>query len=115
MWCGGGHLHKEWPEKDNTASVPTCCNCKLVDGQESHPSDYRGCRHAEEDKRKRKSQREPKTTRGRAFSSSHTNPGLSFAALLSSNTRQQQQQPQPPSVAQVCPTTVGGMTAPRRP
>jgi hypothetical protein len=27
LWCGGGHLHKECPEKDNSASTPTCCNC----------------------------------------------------------------------------------------
>jgi hypothetical protein len=31
MWCGGGHLHKECPEKGNAASIPTCCNCKLVE------------------------------------------------------------------------------------
>jgi hypothetical protein len=34
-------------------------------------------------------------------SASHPTPGLSFAAMLRSNT-QQQQQPQPPSVAQAC-------------
>jgi hypothetical protein len=50
---------------------------------------------------KRKLQRVPKTTTGRVFSSSHTTLGLSFAAVLHSNT-QQQQQPQPPSVAQAC-------------
>jgi hypothetical protein len=62
-------------------------------------SDYRGCRDAKEETRKRKSQRAPKTTTGRVFSSSHTTPGLSFAAVLRRNA---QQQPQPLSVAQAC-------------
>jgi hypothetical protein len=44
MWRGVGHLHKECPEQGNTASIQTCCNCKLVDGEEPHPSNYRGCR-----------------------------------------------------------------------
>jgi hypothetical protein len=78
MWYGGGHLNKECLEKGNTASILTCCNCKLVDGEEPHPSNCRGCRHAKEEVRKRKSQRAPKTTTGRVFSSSHTTPGLSF-------------------------------------
>ncbi|XP_023703106.1 uncharacterized protein LOC111862158, partial [Cryptotermes secundus] len=29
MWCGGGHLHRECPEKQNAASTPACCNCEL--------------------------------------------------------------------------------------
>jgi hypothetical protein len=37
MWCGGGHLHKECPERGNTTSIPTCCNCKLVDGENLIP------------------------------------------------------------------------------
>jgi hypothetical protein len=37
MWCGGGHLHKEWLEKGNAASLSTCCNWKLVDKDDSHP------------------------------------------------------------------------------
>jgi hypothetical protein len=60
---------------------------------------------------RRKSQRAPKTITGRVFSSSHTTPGLSIAAVQRSNT-QQSQEPQPPSVAQACPATVGGMSAP---
>jgi hypothetical protein len=31
-WRGGGHLHKECPEKENTSSTPVCCNCQLVEG-----------------------------------------------------------------------------------
>jgi hypothetical protein len=61
--------------------------------------------------RKRKSQKAPKTTSGRVFSSNHTTPGVSFAAALRSNT-QQEQQPHPSPVAQACPVTVGEMSAP---
>jgi hypothetical protein len=85
VWCGGCHLHKECPERGNTASIPTCCNCKLVDGEEADPSNYRGCRHAKEEIRKIKSQRAPKTTMGRMFSSNHSTPRLSFAVVLCSN------------------------------
>jgi hypothetical protein len=56
MWCGGGHLHKECPGKGNTALIPTCNNSKLVDDVETHPSNYRSCRHAKEQMRKRKLQ-----------------------------------------------------------
>jgi hypothetical protein len=87
MWCGGGHLHKECPEKGNTASIQICCNCKLGDGEEPQPPNYRGCRHAKEKMRKRKSQRVAITTTGRMFSSSHTTPGLTFAMVLRSNTQ----------------------------
>jgi hypothetical protein len=40
LWCGGGHLHKDCPEKRNIESKPMCCNCKLGDGEELHPSNY---------------------------------------------------------------------------
>jgi hypothetical protein len=49
MWRDGGHLHKDFPEKANDKSTPTCCNCKLVDGKKHHPSNYRGCSHAREE------------------------------------------------------------------
>jgi hypothetical protein len=90
MWCGGGHLHKDCPEKGNVASKPACCNCKLGEGEEPHPSNYRGCSHAKEELRKRKPQRTPKPTTGRVFSSNYINPGMSFAAALRNNTQQQQ-------------------------
>jgi hypothetical protein len=103
MWCGVGHLHKECPEKGSAASIQTCCNCSLVDGEEPHPSSYQGCSNAREEMWKRKSQREPMTAMGKVFSSSHTTPGLSYMVMLHSNTQQQQQpQPQPPWVAQAC-------------
>jgi hypothetical protein len=111
MWCGGGHLHKECPEKGNTASIPTCCNCKLVDGEETHSSNYRGCRHAKEEMRKGKLQRAPKSITGRVFPSSRTTPRLTYMAVLRSNT-QKQQQPQPSSVAQASPAKVGEISPP---
>jgi hypothetical protein len=87
--------------------IPTCCNCKLVDGEEPHPSNYRGCRHAKEEARKRKSQTAPNTTTERMFSFSHTTPGLLSVAVLRNNT-QEPQQPQPPSAAQACPDPLSG-------
>jgi hypothetical protein len=42
MWCGGGHLHKGCPEKENAASIPACCNCRLAEGEKLHPANYRG-------------------------------------------------------------------------
>jgi hypothetical protein len=35
LWCGGGHRHRECPEKENNQSIPSCCNCKLKMG--THP------------------------------------------------------------------------------
>jgi hypothetical protein len=85
MWCGSGHLHKECPEKTNNASTPACCNLKLVDGEKTHPSKYRGCSHAKEEIRRRKAKRTPKNKTGRvfsSFSSNYTTPGLSFETAL---------------------------------
>ncbi|XP_033608728.1 uncharacterized protein LOC111867859 isoform X1 [Cryptotermes secundus] len=90
MWCGGGHLHKECPEKQNAASTPACCNCELKEGEKPHPANYRGCRHAREELQRRKSQRAPKTTTGRVFSSNIVSPGVSFAAALRGSTSQEQ-------------------------
>jgi hypothetical protein len=92
MWCGGGHLHKDCPERENTSSTPSCCNCKLADGEKLHPSNYRDCSLAKEEIRRRKSQREPKNTTGRGFSSKYASPDLSFAAALRTNKEQQQSQ-----------------------
>jgi hypothetical protein len=61
MWYGGGHLHKECPEKANTASTPPCCNCKLTEGEKPHPSNYRGYSHGKEEIRRRRSQIQKKT------------------------------------------------------
>jgi PAX-interacting protein 1 len=72
MWCGGDHLHKDGPEKTNNESTPTCCNCKLVDGEKTHPSNYRGCRHAEKEIRRRRTHRTPKMTTGKKFTSNYS-------------------------------------------
>jgi hypothetical protein len=82
----------------------------LVDGEEPHLSNYRGCRHPKEEMRKRNSHRAPKSTPRRMLSSNYTTPALSSAAALRSNT--QERLPQPPSFAQACTPTVGEMSAP---
>jgi hypothetical protein len=60
-------------------------NCKLVDVTERQPSNYRDCRHAKQEKRKKTLQTAHETTTGRVFTSRHTTPGLSFAAVLRTN------------------------------
>jgi hypothetical protein len=52
----------------------------LAEGEEPHPTNYRGCKHAKENKKK--SQKAPKTTKGKVFPSALINPGVSFAAAL---------------------------------
>jgi hypothetical protein len=49
LWCGGGQRHRECPEKLNNQSIPSCCNCKLKDGDSSHKANYRGCSHTKEE------------------------------------------------------------------
>jgi hypothetical protein len=90
MRCGGGHLHNECPEKGNSNSTPSCCNCKLAEGEKPHPCNYRGCSHAKEEIQRRRAQREPKTTTGRVFSPTYSTRGLSFAAALRSNVEKPQ-------------------------
>jgi hypothetical protein len=87
LWCGGGHLHKECPYKGNKFSTPTCCTCQWAEGEELHPANYRGCRHAKEEMQKKKSQRTPRTTTGRVLSSNLTTPGVSFEAALQEQPR----------------------------
>jgi hypothetical protein len=40
------------PEKENTSSTPTCCNCQLAEGETSRPSNYRSRRHSKEEMQK---------------------------------------------------------------
>jgi hypothetical protein len=94
LWCWGGHLHKECPERENTASTPACCNCQLAEGEKPHTANYRGCRRAREELQRRKTQRAPKTTTERVFSSNLTTPGVSFAAALRGSTTQKHPQAQ---------------------
>jgi hypothetical protein len=91
MWCGGGILHKDCPEKENEASTPTCCNYKLIDGEKHHPSNYRGCSLDREEIRKRKTHRTPKVTTGKVFTTNYVTSGLSFAAALRRNAGHQRQ------------------------
>jgi hypothetical protein len=81
MWYGGGHLHKDCPEKGGASLQPVCCNCELAEGESAHPANYRGCSHAREVLRVKKSRSAPKTA-ARVFSSNFTTPALSFAAAL---------------------------------
>jgi hypothetical protein len=97
LWCGGGHLHKKCPEKENASSTPACCNCKLAEGEKPHPANYRGCSHAKEELQRKRPQKSPKPTTGRAFTSTLAAPGVSFAAAL----RGGRQQPQAPATAVV--------------
>jgi hypothetical protein len=92
MWCGGGHLHKDCPEKGNASSTPACCNCHLAEGEKPHPANDRGCKHTKEEMRKKKPQGTPKTTTGRRFSSNPVKPHLSFAAALRGQAPSQPQQ-----------------------
>jgi hypothetical protein len=80
--CGGGHLHKECPKKKNATSSLACCNCQLVEGEKPHRTNYRGCRLTEEELQKKETQKTPKTTTGRVFSSNLTTPGLLLAAVF---------------------------------
>jgi hypothetical protein len=52
MWCGGGHLHKDCPEKGSESSTPVCCNCQLAEGEKPHPANYRGYKLAKEMRKK---------------------------------------------------------------
>jgi hypothetical protein len=53
-------LNKEFPEKGNENSTPNCCNCKLKEGEQPHPSAYRGCRYAKLELQGRKNPKGPK-------------------------------------------------------
>jgi hypothetical protein len=91
LWFGGGHLHKECPEKGKEDSTTACCSCKLADGEKPHPSNYRGCSHAKEEMRQRRGPRASEQNTGRAFSSKYIEPGMSFAAALKSKANEAQQ------------------------
>jgi hypothetical protein len=75
-----------------------------VEGEKAHPAKYRGCRHAKEELQRRKTQRTPKTTTGRVFTSNIITPGVCFAAALRGS-GVQQQQPQKSQVPVAPPHT----------
>jgi hypothetical protein len=91
LWCGGGPLHKECPQKEKADSTPACCNCKLTEGEKAHPANYRGCSHAKEEMQKTKVQRTQKPPTGMVFSATRTTTGVSFAAALRGKSEDQQQ------------------------
>jgi hypothetical protein len=93
VWCGGGHLHKERPEKANEESTPRC-NCTLVEGEKTHPASYRVCSHAEGEQQRRNAQRVPKGFSGRRLFAKFTSAEQSYAAAFLQ--KAQQQQPQAP-------------------
>jgi hypothetical protein len=54
----------------------------MVEGENPHPANYRGCRHAKEEMQKKKPQRTPRSTTGRVFSSNITTPGVLHSGAL---------------------------------
>jgi hypothetical protein len=94
LWCGGGHLHRECPEKRNAESTPRYCKCTLVEGEKPHPASYRGCSHAKGELQWRRAQRAPKGPSGRTLFAKFTSAEQAYAAVLRQET--QQQQPQAP-------------------
>jgi hypothetical protein len=92
LWCCGGHLRKECPEKTNTESRRSCCNCNLLEGEKPHPASYRGCSHTKGELQGKRAQRDPKGSSGRTFFSRFTSPELSYADALPQDTKHQQPQ-----------------------
>jgi hypothetical protein len=62
-----------------------------MEGENPHPSNYRGCRHAKNEMQKKKVQRKPKATTGRLITSKLISPGMTFAAALQGKAEEQQQ------------------------
>jgi hypothetical protein len=71
LWCGGGHLHRECPEK-----TLSCCNCTLEEGEKPHPASYQGCSHVKGKLQWRRASGAPKGSSGRTFFSKFTSPEL---------------------------------------
>jgi hypothetical protein len=90
LLCGGGHLHRECPEKTNTEPMPSCCNCTLVEGQKPHPASYHGCSHVKGELQRRRAHWAPKGSSGRMIFSKFTSPEQSFTAALHQDTKHQQ-------------------------
>jgi hypothetical protein len=82
MWCEGGHLHRECPEKGKANSVPAYCNWKLMEGEKPYPANYKSCSQVKNEMRRRKMQKAPKPNTRRAFSFNHIAPGRFFAEAL---------------------------------
>jgi hypothetical protein len=91
LWCGGGHFHKECPEKNKKDPTPSCCICKLAEGEKPHSSTYRSCSHAKEKIRRRRNLRAPTINTGRTYASKYITQDVSFAEALQSKVDQNQQ------------------------
>jgi hypothetical protein len=95
LWCGGGHLRREYTEKTNTESTLSCCICILVEGEEPHPASYWGCSHVKGQLQRSTAQRAPKGYSVRTFSCKFTFPQqLNAAALCQATQHQLPQAPQ---------------------
>jgi hypothetical protein len=97
VWCEGGHIHRECPEKENRVFIPACCNCNLAEGEKPHPSNYSGCKRAKEELQKESSEITDQGTIVRVFSSLLATPAVSFAAAVKEQQRQQTQQNKTPT------------------
>jgi hypothetical protein len=75
---------------DSTSSTSASRTCQLAEENIPHTSNYRGCRHAKEELRKRKLQRVSKTITGKMFSSDITTSGVLFAMALQRSTVHEQ-------------------------
>jgi hypothetical protein len=87
LWCGGGHLHRECPEKTNTESTPRCCNCTLL-GENPHPASYRGCSHAKGEKHSEL----PRDPLGLRSSQSYLNTELHYVKTIKTSTHRHRRQ-----------------------
>jgi hypothetical protein len=89
MWCNGGHLHTDCPEKQTTRPYDMlqlqACGRRETPSVQLPRLQPRQGRDPQT-----KAQRTPKNITGRVFSSNYTS-GLSFAAVLRNNVGQQQQ------------------------
>jgi hypothetical protein len=76
------------PEKRNTESTPSCCDCNLVEGEKPHPASYRGCGHVKGGPQRRSAKRAPKGFSGRAcysLSSPHQNSPMQLHCVKTLN------------------------------
>jgi hypothetical protein len=77
-----GALAQGVPRERKYIFHPNMLQLRLAEGENPHPANYRGCRHAKEEMQRKKSQRTLRTTTGKEFSSNLTTSGMSFAAAL---------------------------------
>jgi hypothetical protein len=88
MWCVGGHLHKECPEKEKYSIDGDMLPLKVGGRRGTSSLRLSRLQARQGSAAKDKAAESAQDYKGRVFSSSHTTPGLqvSFAAVLRSNT-----------------------------